>query len=154
KLRGEAFYLDLGPGARPLIALLTSSLHPKYGEDVRWSRDGGPVLFRLFGIPLSPDAMDGIAKLARIRGAHQIRPADLPDLVTFADVSDPKSVIEVDPKNLQATLGPGISWNEITLECTDEPITKGIERKLTWIDAYSSKMLDGSPYHDKNTLAN
>jgi hypothetical protein len=29
KLRGEALYLDLGPGARPLIALLTSRLHPK-----------------------------------------------------------------------------------------------------------------------------
>jgi hypothetical protein len=31
KLRGEALYLDLGPGARPLIALLTSRLHPTYG---------------------------------------------------------------------------------------------------------------------------
>jgi len=29
KLRGEALYLDLGPGARPLIALLTSHLHEK-----------------------------------------------------------------------------------------------------------------------------
>ena len=32
KLRGEALYLDLGPGAGPLIALLTSQLHPKYGK--------------------------------------------------------------------------------------------------------------------------
>ena len=31
KLHGEALYLDLGSGARPLIALLTSRLHPKYG---------------------------------------------------------------------------------------------------------------------------
>jgi hypothetical protein len=30
KLRGEALYLDLGLGARPLIALLTSYLHPKH----------------------------------------------------------------------------------------------------------------------------
>jgi hypothetical protein len=39
KLRGEALYLDLGPGARPLIALLTSQLHEKYGKELRWSRD-------------------------------------------------------------------------------------------------------------------
>ena len=42
KLRGQALYLDLGSGARPLIALLTSQLHPKYGNDLRWSRDAGP----------------------------------------------------------------------------------------------------------------
>src|SRR5713226_799812 len=47
KLRGEALYLDLGPGARPLIALLTSQLHPKDPKEFRWSRDGGPGTRRM-----------------------------------------------------------------------------------------------------------
>jgi hypothetical protein len=34
KLRGDALYLDLGPGARPLIALLTMHLHPKRGGTI------------------------------------------------------------------------------------------------------------------------
>src|ERR1700724_3515081 len=58
KLHGQALYLDLGPGARPLIALLTNKLHPKYGEDIRWSRDGGPSLrlvSSIYGIPPSGD---------------------------------------------------------------------------------------------------
>jgi hypothetical protein len=38
-----------------------------------------------------------------------ITPADLPDLVTFADTNDPKSVMLVDPDNLNATLGRGVS---------------------------------------------
>src|SRR5690349_14853094 len=33
KLRGEALYLDLGPGVRPLIVLLTSYLHPKQSKN-------------------------------------------------------------------------------------------------------------------------
>jgi 1,6-anhydro-N-acetylmuramate kinase len=59
ELRGQALYLDLGPGARPLIALLTSQLHSKYGKDLRWSRDGGPshnLLSELYG-PHSADPL-------------------------------------------------------------------------------------------------
>ncbi|RUV27061.1 MULTISPECIES: hypothetical protein [unclassified Mesorhizobium] len=32
KLHGEALYVDLGPGRRPLLALLTSQLHPTSKE--------------------------------------------------------------------------------------------------------------------------
>ena len=78
----------------------------------------------------------------------------MPDLVTFDDVNDPKSVIVVDPNNLQATLGPNVTWNEITLESTDEPVSNGIEQKLPWIPYYYCTMLDGDlTYHD-TTLAN
>jgi hypothetical protein len=156
KLRGQALYLDLGSGARPLIALLTSHLHPKYGEHVRWSRDAGPsdnLLSQLYGRPL-PDLMKNVARIARLRGAHRITPDDLPDLVTFADINDPKTVIEVDPRNLPATLGPDVSWNEITLESTDEPVTTGITAKLPWIPAYRHRMLDGSTLSYGHVLAN
>ncbi|MGA2998307.1 hypothetical protein [Bradyrhizobium sp.] len=155
KLRGEALYLDLGSGAKPLIALLTRQLHVQHGRgrEPLWSRDGGPGP-KLYGLALSGDTMADVSRLARMRGLHRITPADLPDLVTFADVNDPKTVIEVDRSDLQATLGPDISWNEITLESTDEPITAGIVRKLPWLSAYYVGMLDGSRYHDRGTLAN
>jgi hypothetical protein len=99
--------------------------------------------------------MDEIASLGRMRGPRKINPDDLPDLVTFARVSDPKSVIEVDPNDLQATLGQGITWNEITFEMTDEPITAGIiKAKLPWLSAVYSTMLDGEHYSDGRSLAN
>jgi hypothetical protein len=153
RLRGEALYLDLGPGARPLIALLTSHLHEKPGGTVWDWLPGDNVLSRLYG-PRSADFMNEIARLARMRGPRAITSADLPDLVTFADVNDPKSVIEVDPNDLQATLGPNVTWNAITFEMTDEPVTKGIELKLPWIPYYWCGMLDGARYNDKRTLAN
>jgi hypothetical protein len=158
RLRGEALYLDLGPGVRPLIALLTSSIHAKYGVDRRWSRDAGPndnLLALLYGPP-SADFMDNVARLARTRGPRRITPADLPDLVTFADVNDPKSVVEVNPNDLQATLGKNVTWNEITLEMTDEPITTGIKAKLPWLSPYTEKnlRLDGSNHHFTHELSN
>jgi hypothetical protein len=159
KLHGEALYLDLGSGARPLIALLTSQLHPKYGKELRWSRDAGPddnLLSELYDVTLSAGLIDYASQLARMCGAHKITTNDLPDLVTFADVNDPKSVLEVDPNDLQATLGPNLSWNEITLESTDEPITRGIEQKLTWLPRYFEKnlRLDGSNHGANHELAN
>src|SRR4051812_34727980 len=145
KLRGEALYLDLGPGARPLIALLTSQLHPNDGNNQRWTRDAGPgtrTLSNIYNLSPSPDYMDDVPRIARMRGPRSLTPTDLPDLVTFADVNNPGSVIEVDPNNLRATLGPNVAWHEITLESTDEPVTKGIELKLTWLPAYYIGMLD------------
>jgi hypothetical protein len=142
KLRGEALYLDLGPGKRPLIALL-SKLHP-HGELAAWTRSGGPdsrFWLRLYGEAPSLDFLDDVARIARLRGPRRIAPDDLPDLVTFADISDPKTVIEVDPNDLQATLGQGVTWNEITFESTREPITSGIRAKLPWIEAYFQKNL-------------
>jgi DNA-binding transcriptional LysR family regulator len=62
-------------------------------------------------------------------------------------------VIEV-VATLGLSIGPNLTWHEITLESTDEPITTGIVRKLPRLPAYYSGMLDGAPYRDKNTLAN
>ena len=91
-----------------------------------------------------------------MRGPRSIGPADLPDLVSFADVNDPKTVLEVDPNDLQATLGPGITWNAITLEMTDEPITTGIAKKLPWLPEYFQKnfRLDGSQLGGSKNIAN
>jgi len=168
KLQGDALYLDLGPGARPLIALLTSrltsQLHHNYGKPFDWQRgkdgwspDSGPgQLARIYGLTPSRDFMDDVRRIAQMRGARAIPPADLPDLVTFADINDPKSVIEVDPSDLPATLGPHITWNELTLEITDEPITRGIRTNLPWLGAYhaGNLRLDGSQFGPNKGLAN
>jgi hypothetical protein len=156
KLRGEALYLDLGPGTRPLIALLTSYL-PKGGRGRTWERDAGPSItwmLRMYDQAPSEEYILDVPRLASLRGPRRIAPANLPDLVTFADVKDPDSVIEVDPNDLQATLGQNISWNEMTLESTDEPVTTGIQLKLPWIPYFWCGMLDGSRYSSMMTLSN
>jgi hypothetical protein len=137
RARGEALYLDLGPGRRPLIALLTGHRDEKgrYGNWGEFSPFN--LLARLYGERFTDYGMknENIPVLVAHRGAKEIAAGggDLPDLVTFGDINDPKTVMAVDPKALEATLGPGIKWKSITLEVTDEPLTTGIETKLGWL---------------------
>lgn len=157
-LNGEALYLDLGAGRRPLIISIVNQLHQR--KDVRWSRDGGPseiLLAKLYGAQLSgEDLLEKISSISKARGSHKISPDDLPDILTFADVNVPGSVLEVDRHDLSATFGANVSWDTITLEITDEPITRDINSKLPWLRNYFEKnlRLDGSAYGSKNELAN
>ncbi len=91
-----------------------------------------------------------------MRGVREIAPSDLPDLVTFADIKNPSSVIEVDPNDLQAALGPDVSWNKITLEVTDAPITTGLKAKLPWLTEYfeNNFRLNRSKSRTSNELPN
>jgi hypothetical protein len=147
--RGEALYLDLGPGQRPLIALLTSHRDGETNKMVGHWGEVAPfnVLARLYGETFTDygSKNENIYKLVQYRGAKAVSPSDsdLPDLVTFADIKDPKSVMLVDPGDLAATLGPGVKWKSITLEITDEPLTTGIETWLPWLGGLRGGGLDG-----------
>jgi hypothetical protein len=141
--RGQALYLDLGPGQRPLIALLTrirrdDEVAPNM-DMYRWSEDSPSlVLVKVcFGGDEGLDWIEvAIQFNKRCRRPLPITTADLPDLVTFAEVNNPKSVMFVDPNNLAATLGPGVSWRSMTLQVTDEPLTKRIDEHLPWVRGY------------------
>jgi hypothetical protein len=143
RLNGEALYLDLGPGKRPLVALLMYTSHVRpYSRNMPWGNETGPsddLLSRFYG-PIGFN-LGEVARVSRMRGAHSITSNDLPVLVTFANVDAPASVTIVDPNELEATLGAGVSWNEITLQITDEPITTGIVQKLPWLVHYYDKNL-------------
>ncbi|MEQ1710633.1 MAG: hypothetical protein ABL908_04440 [Hyphomicrobium sp.] len=79
--------------------------------------------------------------------------SDLPDLVTFEDVSDPRTVMEVDPAAPEKALGAGVSFGAVTLEITGEPVTTGIETRLGWLVGMNL-YLDGQKYRASNTFAN
>ena len=116
-ISGEGIYIDLGPGRRPLIALLTSTREPyQKPADIRWS-EGIPYHLFTKRCPAPKSYEDVFAAVSDISACttpFRLLTDDLPDIVTFADVNDPRSVIKVDPKNLSATLGPGVSWRSMT----------------------------------------
>jgi hypothetical protein len=59
---------------------------------------------------------------------------DYPLLVTFTDITDPTTVTRVDPANLSATFGPGVSLTSVTLAVTEDPVTEGrVEAVLGWL---------------------
>ncbi|QPC93630.1 hypothetical protein [Mesorhizobium sp. INR15] len=83
------------------------------------------------------------SELASKHGTGFVPYVNYPELVTFDDLSDPKSVKEVDPHNLEATFGPGISLKRIALEVTYERVTDGpIERILKWLPEFCGVRFD------------
>lgn len=142
---GEALYVDLG-NRRPRVALLTYNSESRPALDSQGRVDNnfykywsiGPssdYVLELYGETRTSGGMlENASKFARYRGPRDIPLAALPDLVTFADVGDPKTVIKVDPNKLDATLGSGVRWLRTTLELTDEPVTTGIRRRLPWLE--------------------
>ncbi len=122
-MRGEAVVVEL-PESRYLFALLTFNAF--------LARD---VFEEFHG-----EAMKGMRErwakvISDLRETRDIAPKDYPLLVTFTDISDPKTVREVDPANLAATFGPGVLLKRLRLEITDEDVTEEkIESVLGWLD--------------------
>ena len=67
-----------------------------------------------------------------------------PMLVAFGDEADPTSVARVDPDDLAASFGEGVTLKRITVALTNDPVTTGIEERLGWLPQYFDKMLDGN----------
>ena len=122
-MRGEAVLVEF-PQKRYLFALLT--------YDVFLT---GKVFHDLVGGVVSQPENGWAQAIQKVREIRELDPKDYPLLVTFTDITDPTTVKQVNPTNLAATFGPGVSLKRITLEITDEPVTEGkIEHVLGWLD--------------------
>ena len=73
-------------------------------------------------------------RLETLREVRELSSDQYPMLVTFADINDPTTVRRVDPDNLAASFGPGVSLKRITFGITGEDVTDGrIRELLPWI---------------------
>ena len=120
---GEAAYVEL-PGRRYLFALLGGG-----------PSNSGPQTnaVNIFEDRLPQRGIERFAVLSTSRFKTDIPRSHYPLLVAFMDINDPNLVREIDPDNLAATFGLGVSLKRITLEITDEPVTEGkIESVLGW----------------------
>ena len=164
-VRGEALYLDLGPGRRLIVALIWRPVMLREKRhDTRWGEVSPTgLLERLMGIKnksnfdFQQDSINQIRLMKSIKATFEADPKDLPDLVTFADIADPNSVLVVDGQHLDATLGANVRWHSITIQIIYDPVTTGIEKRLPWLKSiHGSQNIDGSrgqPYINKR-LAN
>jgi hypothetical protein len=119
---GEAVVLEVAPG-RYLFALL-----------------GKPDAFATFFPGAAPAEVAD--RLEQLRETREVPRDQYPMLVTFGDVSDPKTVTRVDPQDLAASFGPGVALSAVTLEITDAPVTGGVvEGVLGWLSWPRERLL-------------
>ena len=145
-LVGEAVAVDLGERGY-LFALLrseTSVDHPKSLALRRYPEIFHDARGRL--LPTSDPFDSPYHVLQRQRDTREIPRDDYPMLVTFTDINDPKSVQLVDPDDLAATFGAGVSLKRITLEITGDPVTEKIAILMPWFEDYRQNQyrLDGA----------
>ena len=146
RVRGEAVAVDLGNG-RVLFALLRSE------ADTDWA---GRVAYRLSPQYTGESAFrDTFRNMLRHRPERTVpryfsrrdrmdRRLAYPMLVTFSDLDEPTSVERVDPDDLAATFGEGISLKRITVQITDDPVTSSIGGRLGWMGQYRKRHFDGT----------
>ena len=133
RTRGEATVVDLG--ARGLLFALL-------GRDKERKNSSGPGSYEIltFGGTKERTSDDDDEELALfIDTLNRARPTgDIPIeniglLVRFRDPNDPKTVERVDPNNLAASFGAGVTLARATIEIVNEPLTAGIEARLPWL---------------------
>lgn len=137
-LHGEAVAIRL-PGRGTLYALMrgrspagrpSSSSHMAMLPE----RLFGGLAQALAGrTPDYPDRIDDIRNIAGRAGESAVldtapvHPAwhNFPFLVRFAEPSDPKSVVAVDPADLATHFGEGVTLSKVTVTITDDEMTTG-----------------------------
>lgn len=141
-ITGEAVVVEVTPG-RYLFALLD-------GGD-GWKTDAGHWVYAAF--PLD-EVKTYEAKMSRLKAQKRNTPVPLPPegwplMVTFTDINRPETVERVNPEDLAASFGPGVSLKGLTLEVTRDRVTRGaVERFQFWPILRKQRTFSGLQFFD------
>ncbi|WOE76093.1 hypothetical protein [Alterisphingorhabdus coralli] len=137
-MRGEAAAVDL-PGGQVLFALLRNQQSVDAGK---WYAHNAVYAPQFRG------EYSGIHRTQYLKhrpgSSGELTDDARPMLVTFGDLSDPTSVMLVDPDDLPASFGEGVALKQITVAITKDPVTTGIEERLGWMDEFRKAHFDGT----------
>jgi hypothetical protein len=124
---GEAVFVDLGPRGN-LFVLLTD-------EGIKSPEVLGARTFHFDPTDTTDTAeQQRRAKaLTAERAQAELRPDQLPLLVTFANLDDPATARVVRPDEFAQVFGAGVRLRRAWVEMTSDPVTRGIEKKLPWL---------------------
>jgi hypothetical protein len=110
--RGEALALDMGD--RGYLFLLQTPF---------------PSARELFYPDLSVEEAGEKLETASMGRSIKLPPQQYPVLATFRDLSDPASIEQVSPGNIQTLFGSGVSISSIEISITDEPVSKSMSKR-------------------------
>lgn len=138
-VRGQAVFVDLGKG-RNVIATLGSGP----AGTVDWIAD----LTRSAFMPIHPGLK--YRDVPNLTGSAPLTGQYIPILVTFSDLTDPKTARVVAPDRFDQVFGDGVRFKRAFVEMVPagswpfsaigwpaslagEPITRGLEKKMPWL---------------------
>lgn len=135
--RGDAVFVDLG-GGKNLVLMLAHLDKSLELEEINY------VALRAYK---AAGRNVSFNQLSQATGTVPVTGEVIPLLVSFADRADPATARVVAPDSLEAALGKGIRLRGITAEVVPngvwpldfggplgDPVTRGIEAKLPWLN--------------------
>ena len=143
RTKGDAVLVDLG-GGKNLVALLA------HLDDGKIDLDGMNYL-ALRATNAAGGRRVSFSEMNRLTGLEPVTGALIPVLVTFADIGDPATARSVPPDGMEAVLGQGFRLHGVSVEVVPngfwpldfggplgEPVTRGIEARLPWLNGAGS----------------
>jgi hypothetical protein len=133
--RGQATFIDLGKRGA-VVAVLLAPSHVERGIAV-WP-EGVDVVWlasRAFGATLGTEALplqERLARLTRLTGRRDLTLDNMPRLIWFSDITDPKTARVIYPAELPKLFGAGARIAEAFVEITRDPIVIDIDKRLPW----------------------
>jgi hypothetical protein len=131
-IRGQAALVDLGKHG----AVVASLIAPSYAgrKKVEWP-EGVNAIFLVpyaFGIAGGNEVLP---QLQRLTGRRDLAVDNMPRLIWFSDLSDPKTARKISPGEISKVIGANAQMVGATVEITSDPIVIDINKKLPWYKA-------------------
>lgn len=120
-MRGYAITVDLGARGPLFVVNALPSL-----ADTATGKPLFPNAADLSQLPLVAFKISAASEIRNLQHSNKstdISPQRLPMIVRFVDINNCSSIEEVNPVDLAATLGPGVSIKRVTLTITQDPIS-------------------------------
>jgi hypothetical protein len=76
---------------------------------------------------------EALHQLLRQSGPRNVPFVILPKFVRFRDINDPRTLVRVSPYDLAKSFGPGVSLKRVTLQLTDDPVTRPPQGWPHWL---------------------
>jgi hypothetical protein len=70
--------------------------------------------------------------------------------VSFGDIDNPRTVETANPHDLASRFGAGVRLRGVIVQITDDPVTSGIEKRLSWLRQLA---LEGRHLNGSNSVA-
>lgn len=127
-IRGQAALVDLGPHG-VVIATLTNG---DYGRAPDGTYGAIWIAARAFG---NSSTNQELPKLSHLTGLRHLSPDNMPQLVWFSNVADPRTARKIMPADIAELFGPNARLSDATVEITRDPIVIDLDKKLPWYRA-------------------
>jgi hypothetical protein len=124
------------------------------GEDYGPAQDGAVnamwLCAQAFG---NPSTDEELAKLPKLHGRRDLAAPNLPRLLWFSNLEDPRTGAKLSAGKMPGAFGASAGLVRASVEITNDPIVININRKFPWFQAWSDNYRTRGPIYLPNGTA-